>query len=116
MPTYRYMCRPPGIGCQPDGFDPDTREMWLPAKEIDGRHFFGRVEYPEPLPMEKIWHFDLWPEDEVERAELTFYREHEDAGWMREHYLEQPVEFLREHADRCRFAAAALVLKEAGHG
>ena len=107
--AYLMTSRPPGIGCQPDGWI--ERETWLPAHEVDGRYFLGRVVYPERLSPEQVYRYELWPEDEVERAKLIFAREPE---WIREDYMAQEVEFLEELADRDQLAWAALVLKSEG--
>jgi len=108
MATYFYRNRPPSIGCQPDGWT--GREEWLPAHEIDGRHFLGQVEYADPLPFEQVQRYELWPESELERAEYTFWREGGDADWLRTDYLAQPVKKLREYAPRDVKARAALVI------
>lgn len=111
MPKYYYLNRPPSIGCQPDGFT--ERECWMPMQQIPGseRMAFGRVTYPEHLEFDQVWKYDLLPAAKKDQAEMVFWREGDDAGWIKEDYMGQPVEFLKEHKDRCRFAWAALVLK-----
>ncbi len=109
MPKYYYCNRPPGIGCQPDGFT--ERETWLPAKEIDNRLCFGYAVYPKPLAPEQVYRFDLRPESIVEQAEYVFWREDSDSDWLKENYLSQPVGRLRDYASRDVKAWAALVLK-----
>ena len=69
MFEYYYRNRPPGIGCQPDGFDPDARETWFPRKEVNGVPYFGKVSYPEPLSCEDLYRYKLRPVDLVEYAE-----------------------------------------------
>jgi len=110
MPEYLYRKRPPGIGCQPDGWI--EREAWHPPREHpsgnEGQHFWGIIEYPEKLPISEIIRWDFWPVDATERAEMVF----RDDDWLRENYLSQPVDKLREYAAKGdQKAAAALVLK-----
>jgi len=111
MHYYLFLSRPPGISCQPDGFDIDTREVWLPARKVDGRNCLGRCGWPEPLSWQDIVHYSLHPESEIERAELVFAREGEDRQWLRENYMSQPDELLQEYADEDIKAWAALILK-----
>lgn len=119
MPTqYLFKSRPPGIGCQPDGFVPDTMEAWYPAKSHEScptRRFFGSVEYEEPLPFERIDHYSLYPVNLLERAEMVFWREGESADWLRKNYLSQSVEDLRDFAYERddEKARAALIILEA---
>lgn len=108
MASYLFRNRPPGIGCQPDGWV--NRETWMPAKEIQDRFFLGQVEYAEPLPFEQVKRYELWPESELERAEYVFWLEDEDADWLRADYLAQPVEMLRQYAPRDQKAQAALII------
>lgn len=65
---YYYLNRPPGSGCQPDGFT--NHESWLPKQcpSEFPRGAFGWVEYPEPLPLEAIWKYDLFPQDTLQRT------------------------------------------------
>jgi len=106
--VYLYVNRPPGLGCQPDGFT--ERETYSPPQEREGRWFHGRVVYPDRLSLEEIHRYDLWPASPRERARLIFEREGELAEWLRESYLSQPVEKLREFAPHDPKAWAALVL------
>ena len=112
MTRYPYRNRPPSIGCQPDGFIPDTREAWLPAREIEGRYFLGCVEYLNPLSFDDIHRYELWPTDKVEWAEYIFWLESSD--WLRADYLSQDDETLEKYASRDIKAQAALILKQAG--
>lgn len=109
---YLYQNRPPGIGCQPEGSI--DREAWLPARHHESggpaRHFLGGVTYARKLDYSEIRRYELWPVDELERAEMVFLREGEDADWLRKDYLSQPVEKLELYADRDQKAAAALII------
>lgn len=110
---YLFLSRPPGIGCQPDGFDIDSREAWLPRRDIGGIYCLGRCGWHEKLSPRDVWHYSLRPESEIERAELVFW-DHKDgfSEWLREDYMSQPDEFLKEYADKGDNKAwAALVLK-----
>jgi len=82
-PRYRYFYinRPPGIGCQPEGFV--DREMWMPAKPqlLIGRgewNVLGWVEYPEPLDQEQIWLKELYPRNAWEVSLYLDWREEND--------------------------------------
>ena len=111
---YLYRSRPPSIGCQPEGFT--NRETWLPGRQHpsgDGRYFLGLVGYPQPLPFEEVYRYELWPVDEVERAEMTFWLEGDAAKWLLRDYLSLSVEELQQCAGTDLLAAAALVLKMA---
>jgi hypothetical protein len=117
--VYMMRNRPPGIGCQPDGFLWDETETWIPMREhpypprhLVGLRFLGKAVYPQALTFEQIWQYELWPEDPLEWAEYTFWREGEDGAWLRKDYLEQSVEFLQEQAKRDHKAVAALIIKE----
>jgi len=118
---YYYRNRPPGIGCQPDGFDPDTREWWRPRKDVNGISYHGKVSYSEPLSPWDIYRFELRPVDLVEYAEYIFWREifwHEgsqegDQPWLREDYLSADRALLEEHAPHDILARAALIILDA---
>ena len=82
-PRYRYFYinRPPGIGCQPEGFV--DREIWMPAKTHkvvggNNRYFLGWVEYPEPLEPELVWKWELMPRDMCETNRYLDWREEND--------------------------------------
>lgn len=66
---YYLLNRPPDIGTHPAG--ETAREVWAPSREIPGsaRCAHGWVEYPEPLPFDEVWRYELLPadEDEVDR-------------------------------------------------
>ena len=112
MTAYLYRNRPPGIGCQPDGFNLDTRETWCPAKEIDGRHFWGRVEYSLPLAFGEMHRYELLPEDELELAEYIFWLEGDAAEWLRADYLTADEKMLQDYAEQDAKAWAALVIRQ----
>ena len=100
--SYLYVNRPPGPGCQPDGFDPDTREAWVPPQPVQhldhkGRCFWGRVQYPYGLLYEQIHRYELLPEDRRERANMIFEREGTSADWLRDDYVAQPISRLLEY-------------------
>ena len=77
MPRYYYLNRPPGIGCQPDGFT--ERERWSPKREIPGteRTAHGWVEYLEKLDPYQIWKWEFYPADPVELEAYWDWREEE---------------------------------------
>ena len=79
-PRYRYFYinRPPGIGCQPVGFV--DRETWMPTRTHKGvggntRHFYGWVEYTEPLEPEQIWKWEFEPRNAWEVNQYWDWRE-----------------------------------------
>jgi len=110
--TYYYRNRPPGIGCQPDGFDPDTREYWRPRREVAGVPYHGKVSYPRLLRFERVWQYELVPADPVERAEYIFWQEQETEPGvdLRLEYLDTSRETLESLAKYDALARAALVI------
>ena len=75
MYEYYYRNRPPGIGCQPDGFDPELTQCWRPRREVNGVPYHGVVVYVEPLLPKQIWQYELRPADLVECAEYVFWED-----------------------------------------
>ena len=75
-PRYRYyaLFRPVGYACIPDGWC--LREPWSPMRHVDSWYVHGWVEYPEPLPMERIWKFDFIPANETEQKQ--YFQWHEE--------------------------------------
>ena len=96
---FRYYCmaRPPAYANYPDRPQkPTALEVWMPARVFpgsDGRWALGWLEYENALPVETVDHWTLWPENEVERAELVFFREESS---MRELYMAEEVDVLRQ--------------------
>ena len=113
MFTYYYRNRPPGIGCQPGGFDPDTRESWIPMRQVDGIPYLGQVSYPEPLAPEQVWQYELRPADLVEYAEYVFWLERDPSFDVRADYLSAPRERLQRMARHDVLAGAALIILDA---
>lgn len=110
MPAYYFASRPPGIGCQPDGFDPDTREIYVPRREVvelNGRAVWGKVDYPEPLTSGQCELYDLIPADPVERAQAYISREDPDTV---ADYFMQTDELLAYLRDRHHDHLAGCVL------
>ncbi len=115
--SYLFLSRPPGIGCQPDGDDIDKRETWWPSRNVGGFNCLGRAVWPARLSPRDVYLYTLRPESELERAELVFWdrQKNEINEWLRNNYLSQPIEKLREYAKRRDGykARAALVILEA---
>ena len=111
--VYYYRNRPPGIGCQPSGFDPDTRECWHPRRGVRGLLYHGQVSYSEPLKFEQVWRYELVPADPVENAEYAFWQELDPGYDMRDDYLSTPREQLQQLARHDVLAGAALVILDA---
>ncbi len=88
---YRSM-RGPGIGCQPDGFDPDTRKSGTidTVTPFGIRTFWGVVEYPTALHPRQIYKYELWPADDVQFAIWKAWEEAGEVGslWVFESYRE----------------------------
>lgn len=74
---YFYRNRPPGPGCQPDGFT-DTH-AWLPMQHPEEfpRGAFGYAIYPASLPISQIWKYDLFPADPLEKALYMAWQDEE---------------------------------------
>ena len=104
------------LGCQPDGFDPDTRESWIPMKYMNGIPYLGKASSPAPLSHEDLYRYELRPVDLVEYAEYVFWqhRQHRDPGFdVRAEYLSAGRAFLEEYASRSILAQAALIILDA---
>ena len=78
MYEYYYRLRPPGTSCQPDGFDPDTRESWRRTKYVNGVPYHGKVSYLEPLSHEDLYRYELRPVDLAEYAEYVFWQRRQE--------------------------------------
>jgi len=117
MFTYYYRNRPPGISCQPDGFDPDTREYWQPRRKVNEIPYHGAVSYPQPLTPKQIWQYELRPADLVEYAEFIFWEDgRADDIAMREDYLSTDRADLENMAQFSKLAQAALIILDAQKG
>ena len=117
---YFYRNRPPGIGCQPDGWS--AREGGLPKdywKDSAGEtvYAFGWVEYSEPLTFEQAWLKDLLPDEHVERANYSIWaymdRDEKEAAWITESYQTLSTEELEKEAPRDFMARAILTIRKA---
>lgn len=66
--VYFYLNRPPGPGCQPDGFT--SKETWLPKQfpQEFPRGAWGLVAYQKPLNFVQIDSYDLLPQNLLEKA------------------------------------------------
>ena len=115
MYEYYYRNRPPGISCQPDGFDAESRQAWIPRRKIDGILYHGTVSYPEPMSYYQMWHYDLRAVDPVEYAEFIFWVDAHQSGrdWLREMYLDMDRDVLEEDASHDIYAQAALIILDA---
>lgn len=74
---YYYLYRPPGTGCQKDGFI--NRERWMPAELIPdtGQRALGWVDYPFRLDLEDVWKWELQPANMYDRKLYWEWRESE---------------------------------------
>jgi hypothetical protein len=117
---YFYRNRPPGIGCQPDGFTAQEgglpKDYW-PASDGEMIHAFGWVEYPEPLTFYQSWRTDLIADDPVERANCAIWaymnRDEKEAAWITQSYQELSTDELEEEAPRDFMARAILTIRKA---
>ena len=98
-------------------------EQWLPAKpapEFPERHFLGWADYPYPLPLERIWQWEVLPADREQYIKYMFWREtnknYDGAKAYLDYYLNLPdeklLEIVKEKADD--LAPLALEYKQAG--
>jgi len=122
---YYYEFRPPGIGCQPDGWT--NREGGLPKSKYivpsglpnkeKSISAFGWVEYDEPLSFDQIYKKDLIPHDPVERAKFYLWISHdrneETVDWLISDYQAQGRNWLLENYEIDSLAAYALILLDA---
>lgn len=115
---YYYALRPPGIGCQPDGYGEINDFYGRHKVNIDGRSMLahGWVTYDLPLISYDAWRFDLTPEDLVERAWITILREakwdQEEAGKLSGGYVDMPQDELILCAATNPVAQATLYIRQ----
>ena len=89
--TYFYRnARGPGIGHQPDGFDPDNRKAGSIETEthFGPRTFWGIVSYPFPLEPNLVYKFELWPDDPIRFAIWRAWEQIRESGslWVLKDY------------------------------
>ncbi len=122
MYKYYLRNRPPGPGTYPEGAI--EVEAYVPGRqvpEIQGTHcFHGHVVYLEPLGLEQVWRYELWPADKVQWALYVFYiradRDCEVARRLLSSYLNDvDRETLVDFAPRDAKAQAALALLDIGY-
>lgn len=86
---YRSM-RGPGIGHQPEGFDPDTRKAGsIESQTPFGlRTFWGIVSYPSALTPDQVYRFELWPCRPIEFAKWRAWEQIRKDGslWILKDY------------------------------
>ena len=121
MPRYFCLARPPFYANYPDRPQaPTAIEVWYPEMRcVPGggdRYALGQLDYAEPLPLDTIHHWTLWPADRKEWAELVFFKEAggdpTEAAIIRADYVGAPLEDLRNIlANGHVLAEAALVLR-----
>lgn len=120
MPRYFCLARPPFYANYPDRPQkPTAIEAWYPEmRRVPGggdRYALGQLDYAEPLPLETIQHWTLWPADRTEWAQLVFWREGGgnpvEVDSIRSDYMNAPVADLFEmNKNNIVLAEAALVL------
>ncbi|MCL4296201.1 MAG: hypothetical protein KJ077_10755 [Anaerolineae bacterium] len=71
---YFFMLRPPSIATHPDGFIEYKRYEQRERHEATGRLVHGWVTYPQRLPFHQANHYDLLPDDLLERTVLGLYQ------------------------------------------
>ena len=123
--AYRLTQRPASWGTYPDesrGYEPEiTEEHWPPRVGLDGRNHYATVQYPEALPFDMIWRYDLIPSNAVEAAHYLFWDESKrDAIYAAENekrWLAHDRHLLVAMRDRGDgLAEAALTILEANDG
>jgi hypothetical protein len=121
MHLYHLTLRPPSIGCYPDRDNagqplvPVITASYWPPRRVDNHNLYGTVGYPAPLEFDRIWRYDLTPDDAVERARYGFweYYRGETYDYLAE-WLAQPRADLEALAQRDVLAQWALTLLDAG--
>lgn len=91
---YYRSARGPGLGHQPEKFDPDTRLAWPRGEDketpLGPWKFYGQVDYEQPLPHQGVYDFELWPANSVEWPRYQAWLEYREAKslWIYENYAE----------------------------
>ncbi len=98
-------------------------EQWHPAKpapEFPECHFLGWADYPQPLPFDRIWQWEVVPADRKQYIEYMFWRDADrnDDGYklLMDEYLslsDSQLELLVDEMDSFQ-ARLALEYKHAG--
>lgn len=107
---YYLISRPPGIGCQPNYAT--KREAWQPPQQIGLRHFWGVVEYEDPLPFEKIKRYELWDVSPLNRAKMVLENTQAQVvrGYVKAwHENRERVEKYAQGRDRVAWAIALIM-------
>ena len=120
MPRYLYLNRPPGIGCQPDGYT-EIKHYWPRREYVEAQGdagiyeqpVYGWVDYPEPLTPYQCWKWDFLPVDRVESFVITLSRL-ALGDWALRTYWELPDAELEEYAMTTALPTAIRGLKAAG--
>lgn len=120
MAKYHLIYRPPMYGTIPDGFS-QYKEIY-PSRdtELTGgliRPTFGWVEYADPLPFEKIFSYELLPDDPVERARFRLWnyadRDTEKAAVLLRYFEGRSLKQLEQDAEYDTVAEWVYVIRKA---
>lgn len=78
MPRKYYLRnRPPCIGTHPAGAI--SQQVWWPAQQVGSDQdslwydVLGWVEYDEPLTLDQMWKYELWPHDKTEQCAYWWF-------------------------------------------
>ncbi len=97
--------RGPGIGHQPDGFDPNTRKAGTIETETPFGHrtFWGIVSYPFSLEPDLVCKFELWPDNPVQFAIWRAWEQVKELGslWVMKDY----ASYLRDEQKLAKLSA-----------
>lgn len=91
MYTYYYVNRPPGMGCQPDGWV--EREDYFGRTDRQHSPYHGHVRYDRRLTLDEIYRYELEPNDLVEGA--LYHLRDELPYWINEYVEADPIEVKR---------------------
>lgn len=105
MHKYYLVNRPPGIGCQPEGYK--NSEVWMPARPIPESptwRALGWAEYENKLSLQEIWKYELFPADKRACALYKIWMLEEkniqDANTMIKEYVALSDEDFKKLLDR----------------
>ncbi len=108
---YYYLSRPPSIGTQPPGFT--GQETWCPKQHPPEfiRGAWGVATYPDQLPFQLVYKFDLFPVNRAEALCFQAWREKpgDPEGFLMKYLYRDPGE-LRMLADEDENFWACMIL------
>ncbi len=108
---YYYLNRPPSIGTQPPGFT--NLETWYPKQHPPEfvRGAWGIATYPDQLPFQLVYKFDLFPVNRAEALCFQAWREKpgDPEGFLEGYFNSYDAGELRAMAEAEDFWAEIIV-------